>query len=128
MKSIKPGRGPSAMSAVGEVCAAIFGVLWTILASQSGAPPVFCLFGVLFILVAVGSAIYNFMNATKKNRFSVADIVDDQEEPDPLNRRFGPEGQQPRFCRQCGGRLPADAKFCPGCGTRVQDESAATRP
>jgi membrane protease subunit (stomatin/prohibitin family) len=23
------------------------------------------------------------------------------------------------FCHQCGGKLPAGAKFCPGCGTKV---------
>ncbi|MFQ5349548.1 MAG: SPFH domain-containing protein [Thermoanaerobaculia bacterium] len=28
-------------------------------------------------------------------------------------------GEAPAFCHQCGGKLPDDAKFCPGCGTKV---------
>lgn len=30
MKSVKPGRGPSAMNAVGSIAVGIFGVFWTI--------------------------------------------------------------------------------------------------
>ena len=38
LKSIKPGRGPSAMSAFGGIIAALFGVFWTVMASRMGAP------------------------------------------------------------------------------------------
>ena len=122
MKSIKPGRGPSAKSGIGSVLAAVFGVLWMVMAGQIGAPPVFLLFGVVFIIGAVVEAVYSFMNATGKNRFSMMDIVDSQEESDPLNQRFGPESQRPSFCPHCGQKLPADAKFCPGCGEKLKDE------
>ena len=122
VKSIKPGRGPSAMSGIGSVLAAAFGVVWMVLAGQIGAPPVFQLFGVAFIVGAVVEAVYSFMNAAGKNRFSTMDIVDAQEESDPLNLRFGPESQRPSFCSHCGRRLPADAKFCPGCGEKLKDE------
>ena len=57
MKSIKPGRGPSAMGAFGSVIVGIFGVIWTIGAANMGAPPFFVLFGVVFILMAIVQAI-----------------------------------------------------------------------
>ena len=38
MKSIKPGRGPSAMGAMGSIIAVIFGIFWTIAAASMGAP------------------------------------------------------------------------------------------
>ncbi len=122
MKSIKPGRGPSALSGISFIFAALFGVLWTVLASQIGAPPVFCLFGVLFSVLAVVIGIYNLINATQKNRFSSVDIVDEQEEPDPLNQRFGSENQLPRYCTLCGAKLPVKANFCPNCGEKQTSE------
>ena len=53
MKSVKPGRGPSAMGAVGSVVAVIFGIFWTIMAASLGAPIFFPIFGVLFIAIGV---------------------------------------------------------------------------
>lgn len=38
VKSIKPGRGPSAMSAIGSVFAVVFGIFWTIMSAKMGAP------------------------------------------------------------------------------------------
>lgn len=68
MRSIKPGRGPSFQSGISSVFAVLFGLLWTLMAAQSGAPIFFTLFGVLFMLLAVSNAIYHFRNAKKKNR------------------------------------------------------------
>ena len=52
MKSVKPGRGPSAMSAVTGALVALFGVFWTIIAISAGgwfmAP-----FGIIFVIIAV---------------------------------------------------------------------------
>lgn len=31
------------------------------------------------------------------------------------------------YCKECGRRLPADAKFCPNCGTKILAE-LPTRP
>ena len=59
MKSVKPGRGPSAMGAVGSVIAVIFGIFWTITAASMGAPFFFPLFGVLFIILG------NYLPKTK---------------------------------------------------------------
>ena len=64
MKSIKPGRGPSAMGAMGSIIAVIFGIFWTIAAASMGAPFFFPLFGVLFIIMGIVQAVYNFKNAT----------------------------------------------------------------
>lgn len=69
MRSVKPGRGPSMMGGIGAVIAIVFGVVWTLSAAQMGAPGFFPLFGVLFILVGVVQAVYNFKNAGSKNRF-----------------------------------------------------------
>lgn len=88
MKSIKPGRGPSAMGAFGGIIAAVFGVFWIIFAVSIGAPSIFPLFGLLFIVMALGGAAFNYKNATGANRMSVYDITDDKEEPDPLQTRF----------------------------------------
>lgn len=114
MKSVKPGRGPSFMNGVGYVAAAVFGIFWMILAGGIGAPGLFVAFGAIFVLMAVAGAIYQFSNATRKNRFSAFDITDEQEEPDELNQYFGkngagymPEKQEPaaRYCPYCGEAL-----------------------
>ena len=93
MKSIKPGRGPSAMGAVGSIFSAIFGIIWTIAAASMGAPVFFWLFGVVFVILGIVQAIYNFKNATGENRYSKFDIVDSAEEPDPWPRSWGWSGR-----------------------------------
>ena len=77
MKSVKPGRGPSAMGAAGSIIAVIFGIFWTIGAASMGAPPLFPLFGVLFVIIGIVQTVYNLKNATGKNRYSSFDIVED---------------------------------------------------
>ena len=135
MKSIKPGRGPSMMGGVGAVFAAIFGVIWMGAAAGMGAPPIFPLFGLVFIGMAVAGAVYNFKNATGKNRYSAYDIVDEHEEPDPLNQRFGgqnsgfsadtfpdtPASNSFAFCPYCGMELEPDFTFCPRCGKQLPE-------
>ena len=59
MKSIKPGRGPSMFSGVMSIFMGLFGLFWSIMALTLGAGP-FALFGLIFIGIAVYSAIYNF--------------------------------------------------------------------
>ena len=88
MKSIKPGRGPSMMGGVMSIVVGLFGVGWTIIAASIGGG-FMAIFGVLFILVAIIQAVYNFKNATSENRYSEYDITDNMEESDPLNDRFG---------------------------------------
>lgn len=123
MKSIKPGRGPSAMGAVGSVIAVIFGIAWISLANQISASSIFMLFGVLFIVIAIVKGIVDFKNATSKNRYSLFDITDDEEEIDPLQQRFGKQEQTQTFqyCPYCGKALDEDYKFCPGCGKQIKN-------
>ena len=133
MKSIKPGRGPSMMNAVGSLIGIVFGIIWTCAAASMGAPGFFPLFGLVFIGIGVVNAIYSFKNATGDNRYSAYDIVDEDEEPDPLNQRFrpdppsgsdspdAPESGDARFCPYCGAPIQGDYAYCPRCGKSLPD-------
>lgn len=132
MKSIKPGRGPSMMSGMGSIFAAVFGVIWTLAAISMGAPFFFALFGVCFVAFGVVQAVYHFKNARSRNRYSTFDITDGDEEPDPLNQQFGssdPEpsappygGEQPAgFCPYCGQPAQPGFAYCPKCGKKLPD-------
>ena len=117
MKSIKPGRGPSMMGGVSSILAGIFGVAWTVGAVSMGAGGLFAIFGLVFIAMAIVSAIYNFKNATSKNRYSAFDITDETEEPDPWNERF----DEKKYTSQTSANSTG-SKFCPYCGTRVDGD------
>lgn len=127
MKSIKPGRGPSAMGAVGSLVGVIFGVIWMGAAASMGAPPFFLAFGVLFIIVGIVQALYHFKNATGENRFSEFDITEEGEEPDPLDRRVhdDPEPERAdgmyRYCPYCGARFGEGFSYCGKCGRELPD-------
>lgn len=128
MYSIKPGRGPSAAGVVAGVVAAVFGVIWTAGAISMGAPPFFALFGVVFVIVALGSAAFSAYNAFARNRMSLYDITHAGNEPDPLDPRRGSEGSaptappplpgehRPAYCSHCGRKLDAGDNFCASCG------------
>ncbi|MCI1774166.1 MAG: zinc ribbon domain-containing protein [Paenibacillus lautus] len=130
MRSIKPGRGPSAMGAVGSVAVGIFGIFWTISAANMGAPVFFVLFGVVFVGVAVVQVVFHLKNATGTNRMSIYDITDD--EPDPLdpfmkadarqivnNEEFRQEGEF-NFCPYCGRAIKHETyQYCPKCGNDI---------
>lgn len=126
MKSIKPGRGPSMMGGLGSIFAGVFGVIWTMAAVQMGAG-IFALFGVVFIVFAVLQAVYQFKNATGENRYSVFDITEEGEEPDPLEKRMAPpsspaeENKEPggNFCLYCGAPAEKDYDFCHRCGKKL---------
>lgn len=135
MKSVKPGRGPSMMGGIGSVIAGIFGIFWTIGTVSMGAPWFFSMFGIVFIGAAVVQAIYNFSNATGKNRFSEFDIVDDSEETDPMQEyingkshgdsisesSLSSNSEPAAFCPYCGARLGEGFEFCSKCGKRIPD-------
>lgn len=151
MKSIKPGRGPSMMSGIAGIGAVVFGIFWTIMAVQMGAPIFFAAFGIIFIVMAIVGVIYNMHNATGEKRYAAFDIVDEGEEADPLNERYGwsaktdsadrtenaesrtqesgvhtaPQGEN-NFCPYCGAPVKETYTFCRKCGRRL-DESAEAR-
>lgn len=133
MKSIKPGRRQSEWSAAGSVFVAVFGVFWCIVAGTLGAW--FMLpFGILFVGFAIGNAVYHHHNATSEDRYSVFDIVEAEEEPDPLNEKYGSRrrdrtdrvsdavpGTDAKYCPYCGKPLNSDFNFCPECGKKLPD-------
>lgn len=116
------------MGGVMAIAAGVFGVLWTVIAAGMGGG-LFALFGLVFIAVAVIQAVYNFRNATGENRYSVYDITDNGEEPDPLNTRFGGasettdrqscEDGESLFCPYCGAKAGEGYAFCRKCGKRL---------
>lgn len=128
MKSIKPGRGPSMMGGIISVAVGLFGVFWTILAVSGGAG-IMAPFGIIFVVIAVVQAIYNFKNATGENRYSEFDITDENEESDPWNERFGKKTNPPRaqggsnsksnYCPYCGEKADNDFAFCKNCGRKL---------
>lgn len=128
MKSVKPGRGPSMMGGIVGIFMVIFGIIWTVMAAQAGAGSLFALFGVVWTCMAAATTIYNFKNATGKNRFSEFDITDGNEEPDPLSQQLGygqedspreePAGSS-RFCPYCGAAVGEGFEFCNQCGKKL---------
>ena len=122
MKSVKPGRGPSMMGGVASVFAVVFGIIWMCGAASMGAPGFFLLFGVAFIGIGVVNAVY-----------SAYDIVDSDEEPDPLDERFGrqPDNAAPpqagetgklAYCPYCGAKLGEGFSFCGKCGKALPEQ------
>lgn len=123
MKSVKPGRGPSMLGGVIGIFVALFGVFWTVIAISNGAG-IMAPFGIIFVIIAVVQVIYNFKNATGKNRYSQFDITDENEEPDPFNERFGEKRDtSPRvsggFCPYCGAQVRENYEFCNVCGKKL---------
>ena len=60
MRSVKRGRGPSAIGGIGSLIAVVFGIFWTILAYQltRNAPfplvgTIFPFFGIVFIIAGI---------------------------------------------------------------------------
>lgn len=127
MKSIKPGRGPSMMSGVMCIFVGVFGVIWTIAAVSMGAGPIFALFGLVFIGFAVVNAIYNFKNATNKDRYSIYDITESHEEGDPFDKYYKENNindsesgnEESNFCPYCGAKAQKDFEFCNKCGKKL---------
>ncbi len=115
------------MGAISGIAVSLFGVFWVIMAISGGAwfmAP----FGIIFVVLSVVRTVYNFKNATGKNRYSEYDITEQNEEPDPLNERFGessnseeslPNADESKFCPFCGARLGANYEFCNICGKKL---------
>lgn len=129
MKSVKPGRGPSLQGGIGAIFAVIFGIVWMVFAAQMGAPIPFVLMGLVFVIIAGIQAVIHFKNATSENRYSLYDITEEGEEPDPLEERFGKKTeqtyQQPEmqseggFCPFCGAKAEVGYAFCRKCGKKL---------
>lgn len=123
MKSIKPGRGPSMMGGIVGIIMICIGVVWTVIAFNAFPP--FGLFGICWTCIAVVTTVYNFKNATGENRYSQFDIVDSDEESDPLNDKYGKKTTESKddnsksYCPYCGNKAQNDHKFCNNCGNKL---------
>lgn len=114
------------------VVAAAFGVVFTASAKSMGAPPIFTLFGIIFVVVALGQAAFCGYNTLARSRMSMYDITGPGEEPDPLNPRRRSSGSaptaptplpgehRPAFCSHCGSKLDTGDNFCSSCGMAAQ--------
>lgn len=126
MKSIKMGREPSFMGGIMGIVAALFGLFWTFTVFSNGGG-MFGLFGLLFVGIGIINAVRNFRNAFSKNRRSEFDIVDENEEPDMWNERFGQaqtDNNTPftvgnSFCPYCGNEVQKTYEFCNNCGRKL---------
>ena len=54
----------SAGSLIGGLFAAGFGIIWTVIASSSGAPGIFPMVGVVFVILAVGTIVVGMSKAS----------------------------------------------------------------
>ena len=115
------------MSGVVGIFVALFGVFWTIAAVSMGAG-FMGVFGLIFVAIAIVNTVYNFKNATGKNRYSSFDITEDGEEADPWNERFGEKRENTnrvdlsadsKYCPYCGAKVQKDFEFCNQCGKRL---------
>lgn len=111
------------MGGIIGIFVALFGVFWTVMAIAGGAA-IMAPFGIIFVVIAIIQVIYNFKNATGKNRYSQFDITDENEEPDPLNERFGENRDTSSrgaggFCPYCGAKVREDYEFCNVCGEKL---------
>ena len=133
MKSIKPGRAPSLLSGVIGIIMVLFGIFWTVMASNFGG--IMMVFGILWTLIALVITIFNIKNGTAKKRYSMYDITDDKEEADPLNERFKEKkddvkepkkevipvkaGDDNKYCPYCGAKVEETYEYCNKCGKKL---------
>ncbi|WP_400260445.1 zinc ribbon domain-containing protein [Candidatus Methanomassiliicoccus intestinalis] len=125
MQSVKPGRETSLVSFIFSLVAIIFGFVWMGVASSIGAG-FFAIFGIVFILLGIISALWHLKNATSSKRFSIYEITDD-ENPSAVKYPFDNDpAERPNsalhkaYCPWCGGALEnKQYVFCPLCGKRI---------
>ncbi len=113
------------MGGIVGIAVALFGVFWTVMTIVMEAWFMIP-FGLIFIAIAVVNTVYNFKNATGKNRYSEYDITDENEEPDPWNERFEEKRNEAvrdnfkgRYCPYCGAKAESDFKYCADCGREL---------
>ena len=122
MYSVKPGRGPALMGGIGGIVVAVFGVVWTVGAMSMGAPPFFALFGLLFVGMAIAGVVYNFYNATSRNRLSTFDVTTDREEGDPIADALGRGGASRQSAQNDSSKGPRKfpGEHCPFCAAELR--------
>jgi len=84
----------------------------------------------LFIIIGIVQAVYNYKNATRKNRYSIVDITDSTEESDPSDGWIKKDNDENRelknfegainYCPYCGEKLERGYMYCPKCGKSIK--------
>ncbi len=125
MKSVKRGREPSFMNGIMGIVAALFGLFWTGMVLSNGGG-FFGLFGLIFVAIGILNAIRGFRNAMGKHRSSEYDFIDETEEPDPWNEKFGEYNNSNAqytvgnsFCPYCGNEVQKTYEYCNNCGRKL---------
>ena len=114
------------MGGIMGIVAALFGLFWTFMVLSNGGG-MFGLFGLIFVAIGILNAVRGFRNAFTKNRRSEFDIVDETEEADPWNEKFGNSTASSEgyfsvgnsFCPYCGNEVKKDFEFCNNCGMKL---------
>ena len=104
----------SRMGIVFSVFFILFAIFWTVMAvSMPGPSPIFVLFGILFIMLAVYRLYMSLRKTPEPPRVDTAfRTVPDEGEP---VHRVSPNG----YCPYCGTPLDSDYEYCPLCGKRI---------
>ena len=136
-RSVKRGRAYEIQKFFGSIFAILFGIFWMFMAfqitSQAGEfgiiAVIFPLFGIVAVISGIVNAVISYKNAFGENRFSEYDIVDSDEEPDPLQKKFHKENlnddmnisddEEVNFCPYCGEKISSEFEFCPKCGKKL---------
>ncbi len=110
------------MSGVMGIFMSCFGLVFTIVGFAEF--PLMGLFGLVWTGFAIAMTVRSFQDATGKNRRSLYDIVDSDDEPDPLQEHLAPTADKPdtgdsRFCPWCGKAVGKAFTFCNGCGKKL---------
>ena len=98
--SIKPGRSASLAKGVSAV---VFGVLWlagSLSLMEAAAEPPPTAFKLLFWFAGIATicgGLVSIYNALARNRFTIVDIVDTEQEPDPLSSILDPDKRDRQF-------------------------------
>ncbi len=111
MKKVYPGRGPSAMGVMSSIFAVVFGIFFVFSSMKMGAPAMFQLFGLGFVIMAIVTALYHYRNAFSDERMSMMDIEDNVREVKLSDKR--------EFCPYCGKKMDGDYPYCPYCGREL---------
>ncbi len=117
MRQIKPGHVPSKIGFFSSIAAIIFAIFWILGAVEIGAPFVFPLFGIVFIIIGIAYARYSYKNAFGEKLISVYDIVDYSEENEIIERKINDTGVI-NYSPYCGNPVKESFSFCPKCGKK----------
>ncbi len=101
----------------------IFGVFWTMSARSAGAPGIFTLFGIGFVVVAI-TGLASVVAAALKVGSRVTSSYEEEDpvvlyRPEPEKHKTEHAPQVYRECSYCGTRVDADENRCPNCGAGI---------